>query len=120
VPVPNANVDLVQVTAARDTGEDWDDADTPGAELWHGASGAYLRENEDRVRTGQEGNVVIRRTLHLAPNDPRLPWEAQQVVHWRDRRTGTLGQGTVQGVGRPSPPPGFGSVGSVQLILDPA
>jgi hypothetical protein len=49
-----------------------------------------------------------------------LPWEAQQVVRWRDRRTGVEREGTIQGVGRPSPPPGFGSVGSVQLILDPA
>lgn len=119
MPYGLANVDLVQVRATKTSGQDWDDADADGQQIWEGAVGCYLRENEDRRRSSAGGDVVIRRTLHVAPNDPRLPWETQQVVRWRDRRTGEEDEGTVQGIGRPSAPGGFGSVATVELILDP-
>jgi hypothetical protein len=117
---PQINVDLVEVRAGDSAGEDWDDPAAEGDPLWEGSTGAYLRENEDRLRSGNEGSVVIRRTLIIMARDVPVDFEPQQVVTVRRRRGGDLVTAPIEGIGRPDPPPGFARIGTVELILQPA
>lgn len=117
---PQANVDLVEIRAGDSGGEDWNDPVGPGPSLWSGSTGAYLRENEDRVQTNAEGSVVIRRTLLIMARDVPLDLEPQQVVRVRRRRGGAIVEAPIMGIGRPDAPPGYGTAATVELILQPA
>ena len=101
------------------SGDDWDDSDTPGAAVWSGGAHVYLTEQEDRVRSQQSQDVLIRRTLLVDPQDPPVDWQQSYVVQIT-RRDGTTFTGTVEGVARSTAPPGYETVATRQLILRPA
>ena len=114
--IPQSNATLLQVREPDTQGQDWEDPDTDGNPLWNGQARVYLRENEDRLRRGEAGDVILRRTLLVHPLDPPVEWATGQEIQVR-RDRGGLFVGTIGAVARPASPPGFTHVGTRELIL---